>query len=135
METQLFYRSSDFDTARYLEDRMGRRSMYSHQTTHREDGTKVSQGLSEQAIPLITAQEIMQMRDEDILLFHRSLFPISGKRMDWRTVPLLRQRQALTPPRLHILRPQETEPQTIWQRSTKRPSFIEPIDPDALGDE
>lgn len=132
METQIFYRSTDYDTARYLEDRMGRRSMYSHQTTHKEDGTKLSQGLSEQPVPLMTAQEIMHMRDEDILLFHRSLFPITGKRMDWRNAPLLRQRQALIPPQLQILRSQEREPQTIWQRSA---SFLDPIDPDDLGDD
>lgn len=83
----------------------------------------------------MTAQEIMHMRDEDILLFHRSLFPVFAKRMDWRNIPLLRQRQALVPPRLQILRPQETEPETIWQRSAKRSTFLDPIDPDALPDE
>jgi type IV secretory pathway TraG/TraD family ATPase VirD4 len=131
METQVFYRPSDYDTARYLEERLGRRSMYARSATERE-GVKVSQGFSEQGIPLMTAQEIMQMGDADILLFHRALMPISARRMDWRYISLLKQRQMLAAPKLQILRPQEQEPQTVWQYKTRKPSFLDPIDPDEL---
>jgi type IV secretory pathway TraG/TraD family ATPase VirD4 len=103
--------------------------MYAHQTTVREDGAKISQGLSEIAIPLMTAWEIMRMRDEDILVFHRSLMPIRAKRMDWRREPALSQRRQMSPPALQILRLKEKEPQTIWHRKEKRSSFLDPIDP------
>jgi hypothetical protein len=52
----------------------------------------------EQGISLLTAQEIKQMRDEDIIGFHRQLPPFLGTRMDWRGFPNLKERQALPPP-------------------------------------
>jgi type IV secretion system protein VirD4 len=102
METQIYYRPSNHETASYLERALGRRSEYAHSETQRE-GTTVSQGLSEQAIPLLTAGEIKMMRDEDIIGFHRRLPPFQAKRMDWRRFPLLRQRHDISPPVLHDL--------------------------------
>ena len=51
MESQLYYRPTDVATARYVEERCGRRSAYAHQTT--EHGSHTSEGRSEQAIPLL----------------------------------------------------------------------------------
>ncbi len=133
MGTQLYYRPANLETAKYLEDRLGRRSLYARQSTERE-GVNISHGFSEQGISLMTAQEIMQLRDEDILLFHRRLPPILGKRLDWRQIPLLRQRQRLTPPPFARLQPQEQEPQTVWQYKKRHSSFLDPIDPDTLLD-
>jgi type IV secretion system protein VirD4 len=71
MESQLYYRQASLDTAKYLEDRLGKRSEFAHsQTTH--EGTQTSQGQAEQAIPLLTAQGIAQLRDEEIIGFHRN---------------------------------------------------------------
>ena len=86
MEIQIYYRPSNHETAEYLERCLGRTSEYAHSQTDRE-GTNVSQGLSEQGVPLLTAGEIKQMRDEDIIGFHRRLPPFQGKRMDWRRFP------------------------------------------------
>src|SRR5207249_3256463 len=72
METQLYYRPTDLSTANYLQERCGKQSAYAHSTTERE-GAEASQGLSEQPIPLLTAQDIMQLRDEEIICFHRRL--------------------------------------------------------------
>ena len=36
--------------------------------------------------PLITAQEIMHMGDEEIIALHSNLPPIRAKRMDWRKI-------------------------------------------------
>jgi type IV secretory pathway TraG/TraD family ATPase VirD4 len=105
--------------------------MYARSQTERE-GSKVSEGLSEQGIPLMTAQQIMQMRDEDILAFHRSLLPIKVRRMDWRNIPELTKRHNLTPPKLQVLRLKEEEPQPILGTSPKKSSYLDPIDPDAL---
>jgi type IV secretion system protein VirD4 len=102
MESRIFYRPNDQETAEYLERCLGRKSDYAHSQTKRE-GTETSQGLAEQGIPLMTAQEIKQMRDEDIIGYHRQLPPFTAKRMDWRHFPVLRERQAVLPPELSPL--------------------------------
>jgi type IV secretion system protein VirD4 len=126
MESQIFYRPANQETADYLEHALGRRSQYARSETERE-GVKVSQGLAEQAVPLLTAQEIKRMRDEDIIGFHRRLYPFQAKRMDWRGFPLLTQRQRILAPELTAL-PQPADHE--W----KKPSSGY-IDPDSIGDE
>jgi type IV secretion system protein VirD4 len=96
-ESHIYYRATDQDTAEYLERCLGRRSDYAYSETLRE-GTETSEGRSEQGVPVLTAWDIKQLKDEDILIFHRSLAPIRAKRMEWRRYPLLVQRQALPPP-------------------------------------
>ena len=96
MESQLFYRSNQ-ETAEYLERCLGRKSDYAHSHTIRE-GEETSEGRMEQGIPLMTAQEIKQMPDEQIIGFHRQLPPFLATRMDWRRFPFLRERQAIPPP-------------------------------------
>jgi type IV secretion system protein VirD4 len=102
MESQLYYRPSNQETADYLQHCLGRKSDYAHSQTLR-DGTATSEGRSEQGIPLMTAQEIKQMRDEDIIGFHRLLPPFRAKRMDWRHFPDLVRKQVLPPPQLATL--------------------------------
>src|SRR5438270_11112320 len=82
MESQIYYRPSNQETADYLEHCLGRVSAYAHSHTLRE-GEETSQGLSEQGIPLLTSQEIKQMQDEAIIGFHRRLPPFQLKRVDW----------------------------------------------------
>src|SRR3712207_3144517 len=60
METRIFYRPNDQETAEYLERCLGRKSEYAHSQTIR-DGEETSEGRMEQGIPLMTAQEIKQM--------------------------------------------------------------------------
>ena len=88
MESRIYYRPSNQETADYLERCLGRTSEYAQSQTVR-DGTHTSQGLSEQGVPLLTAGEIKQMRDEDILGFHRRLPPFTARRMDWRRFSIL----------------------------------------------
>jgi type IV secretion system protein VirD4 len=109
METQLYYRPSNQQTAEYLERCLGKRSSYAHSHTKHE-GTETSEGLSEQGIPLLTAQDIKRLRDEDIIGFHRNLQPFRAKRMDWRRFPILAQRRDMPPPDLAILPPLEERP-------------------------
>lgn len=61
---------------------------YAHSTTERE-GAEVQEGLIEQAIPLLTSQDILQLTDEEIIGFHRHLPPFRLRRMDWRGDPIL----------------------------------------------
>ena len=126
MESQLYYRPSNQATADYLEHCLGRTSGYAQSQTKRE-GTETSQGFAEQGIPLMTAQEIKQLQDEDILGFHRLLPPFRAKRMDWRTYPILVQRHGLPPPALAPL-PQLTESFTgsAGQRTAQFSGYIDP---------
>jgi type IV secretory pathway TraG/TraD family ATPase VirD4 len=81
----------------------------------------------ERGIPLLTAQEIKQMPDEDIIGFHRQLPPFMAKRMDWRQFPVLRERQAMPPPELSPL-PELTEalPAVTPQTNGHLTGFINP---------
>ena len=66
------YRPSNQETAEYLERCLGRKSGFAtSQTTH--EGSAATEGLSEQGVPLLTAQEIKQLGDEDVIGFHRRL--------------------------------------------------------------
>jgi type IV secretion system protein VirD4 len=69
MESQIYFRPTDLATAQYLEKRLGNTSAYTHSTTSRE-GEEASVGLSERPIPLLTAQDILQLTDEEIIGFH-----------------------------------------------------------------
>jgi type IV secretory pathway TraG/TraD family ATPase VirD4 len=107
MESRIFYRPNDQETAEYLERCLGRRSDYAHSQTLRE-GEQTSKGRMEQGIPLMTSQEIKQMPDEQVIGYHRQLPPFMAKRMDWRCFPILKERQAMPPPELFPL-PELTE--------------------------
>ena len=99
MEYHLYYPPNDLLTAKHMEHWLGDVSAYAHSTTSK-DGEEVQEGLTERAIPLLTAQEIMQQKDEDIICFHRRLPPFTIKRMDWRNHPELRQRRNAPVPQL-----------------------------------
>jgi type IV secretion system protein VirD4 len=125
MEIQLYYRPNDQETAEYLERCLGRKSDYAHSQTIRE-GEETSEGRTE-GIPLITAQEIKQLRDEDIIGFHRQLPPFRATRMDWRHFPVLKERQAIPPPELSLLPElEETLPSLIPQSNGQLHGFINP---------
>jgi type IV secretory pathway TraG/TraD family ATPase VirD4 len=108
---------------------LGRKSDYAHSETFRV-GTETSEGRAEQGVPVLTAWDIKQLKDEDILIFHRSLPPIRAKRMDWRRYPLLVQRQALPPPQLSALPKLDLQLPLLGQAVTAFPDGF--IDPDAL---
>jgi type IV secretion system protein VirD4 len=101
MDTQIFYRQRRA-TAKYLEIELGRKSEYSHSRSQREGGHE-TQGMSEQGVPLMTANEIKQMDDDDIMVFHHNLPPFRARRMNWLEHPVLRDRQAMRPPALSPL--------------------------------
>ena len=104
METQLYFRPADLATAQYLEERLGRRSGYAHSQTVRA-GAQESAGLSEQGIPLLTAQDIMHLYDQEVLCFHRRLHPFKTLRVDWREHSELTQKHGIQPPPLSTLPP------------------------------
>jgi len=102
MESQLYYRPTDVATARYVEERCGRRSAYAHQTTEQQGG-HTSEGRSEQAIPLLSAHDFLRFKDHEVIGFHRSLPPFKLERMDWRQYPILQKRRTVPLPKLPAL--------------------------------
>src|SRR6266581_4463028 len=130
METHLYYRPTDLATAEHIERCLGRQSAYAHSTTLRE-GEETSQGLSEQGIPLLTAWEIRQLKDEEIIGFHRNTPPFQMKRVDWRRHSILHNRRSMQAPRLPILPPLAEIPEYPGESQTMQPSS-QYIDPDML---
>src|SRR3954452_25240957 len=55
-------------------------------------GSKASLGLSGQAVPLLSAQEVRRLEDYEVLIFFSNKRPIRGHRMDFRRFPLLMER-------------------------------------------
>lgn len=127
MESQIYYRPSNQETADYLQHCLGRKSEYARSETVRE-GAAASEGLSEQGIPLMTSQDIKQLQDEDIIGFHRLLPPFRAKRIDWRRFPALAQRQAMPPPQLSRLPKLPEQLPPLAARSNGYPHGY--IDPD-----
>jgi len=123
MESQIYYRPTDLGTARYLEERCGKQSAFAHSTTERQSGFK-SEGLSEQPIPLLTAQDFLRFKDQHIIGFHRNLPPFRLHRMDWRKHALLKHRRTIPAPQLPTL-PAFTE-LSIKTQHTTEPSYIDP---------
>lgn len=105
MESQLYYRPTDLATAQYLEERCGNKSGYAKSTSSRGGGNREykSEGRSERPIPLLTAQEIMKLKDHDIIGFHRNLPPFKIRRVEWWRHPIFIQRRKIPPPTLALL--------------------------------
>ena len=81
IETQLFYRQTGLGTSEYVEKRLGKKSDYPHsKSTHGHE--EHSEGEVEQAVSLMTVQDIAELADEEIIVLHRNRKPIRAKRMD-----------------------------------------------------
>ena len=134
MRTQLYYPPDDLKTATYLEERLSRRSAFARSESTREGGGE-SLGLSEQAVPLLTAWEIQyDLNDDDVLGFHRNrrLPPFRATRMDWRDFSVLTQRAAMAAPPVPVLPPLRHMPVSIWEQirhDTDKPPYVDPDDP------
>ncbi len=114
METHLYYPPNDLFTAQHLEHWLGETSAYAHSTTAK-DGEETSVGLTERPVPLLTAQDIRQLKDEELICFHRRLPPFKLNRMDFRHHPTLKHKYNLPVPELPLLPhladlPEEHEP-------------------------
>jgi type IV secretory pathway TraG/TraD family ATPase VirD4 len=129
MDTQIFYRQRG-TTARYLEREVGYRSAYSRSQSSREGGAE-THGMAEQRVPLWTANQFKQMRDEDIIVFHHNLPPFLARRMSWLEHPILRQRHAMPPPKLSTLAP--LTPLELHSPFTSADADNELTNPDELG--
>jgi type IV secretory pathway TraG/TraD family ATPase VirD4 len=77
---------------------LGQVSAYAHSVSRGQDGARSSEGRSERPVPLLVAQETLQLPAGEVLLFHRDRPPARQQRADWRTVPGLRARHGLSTP-------------------------------------
>ena len=102
METHIYYPPNDIVTAQHIAEWLGDKSAYAHSITSK-DGEETSEGLAERGVPLLTAQEISQLSDEEIICFHRRLRPFKITRMDWRRHEALKQRRGIPAPELSAL--------------------------------
>jgi type IV secretory pathway TraG/TraD family ATPase VirD4 len=129
MDSKIFYRQADYDTALSIERALGSRSEYAHsQTLH--NGQVASEGRVEQAVALLTAREITDLDPSDVIVFFSNR-KFRARRMDWRSFPLLKQRHAMPPPPFSALPPVAEIPlPSLWEQQESRPHF--PIDPDAF---
>jgi type IV secretory pathway TraG/TraD family ATPase VirD4 len=101
MDSKIFYRQASHNTAKDLEDSLGKKSEWAHSRTEHEGSE--SKGASEREVPLITAQAIKHLDDSEIIGFHHSLYPFQARRMEWWRFPVLKQRHKMTPPSLKEL--------------------------------
>jgi type IV secretory pathway TraG/TraD family ATPase VirD4 len=127
MDSQLFYRPTDIQTAKYLEERIGNVSAYARsQTLHCGDET--SEGRSERPIPLLSSQDIALLSDEQVIAFHRNYRPMRLSRFDWRQHPILAKRRRLPLRKLSPL--PEFDGRAKTRRKTIEEAFDGYIDPD-----
>jgi type IV secretory pathway TraG/TraD family ATPase VirD4 len=74
MDSQLFYRPTDLQTAKYLEERLGSlSSMPDHIPC--ATGTRRVRDDQSAPIPLLSSQDIALMSDEQVIAFHRNHRP------------------------------------------------------------
>jgi type IV secretory pathway TraG/TraD family ATPase VirD4 len=102
MISKIFYWQSDTETAKNIATSLGYRSEFSRSQTLR-NGEEASQSLSEQAVPLLTARDINELDEDEIIAFYFNRKPVRAKRMDWRAFPILTKRRAIAPPPLKPL--------------------------------
>lgn len=99
METTLFLKPNHMHTAHEIEDWLGKGSQYS-QSHHYREGSEFSEGLSEQAIPVMSARQIMEMDEKYALIFHSNFKPMKVHRLKWWQDASLRARHGLRTPEL-----------------------------------
>jgi hypothetical protein len=124
-----------------MAESLGYRSAFARSQTLR-DGHAASEGLSEQAVHVLTPRDINELAPDQVIALFSNRKPIWLKRMDWRHFPLLRQRRAVPAPPITPLPPldplnrSERQDQlnhpgvqtTILQRNGKLPTGY--LDPD-----
>ena len=108
MRTQLFSRQSDLKTAQFLQERLDYTSGFAR-SEHGREGKDANTGKSEQRIPLLSIQYLMDlMPDDEIIGFYqdeKGMPPFKEKRLDWHDFPELVRRAKMIPPAIPVLPP------------------------------
>jgi hypothetical protein len=69
------------------------------------EGEVASEGRSEQAVPVLTPRETMELGDRHIIFFFKNLKPGRGNSIAYWEFPLLETRRAIAPPPVNGLPP------------------------------
>jgi type IV secretion system protein VirD4 len=104
MDAKVLYRQNDFDTAREIAESLGYRSGFAHSHTLR-DGQAASEGLSEQAVYVLTPRDIKELDRKQVIVLFSNRKPMWLLRMDWQEHPILKKRRAIPPPPVKQLPP------------------------------
>jgi type IV secretory pathway TraG/TraD family ATPase VirD4 len=121
MDTQIYHRQASFDTARDLSGWLGYKSGWaSSQSKHGEAAE--SEGKQEREIPLLTARQIAELSDDEILILHRNIPPVRAQRFNLQAFPALAKRLHIDPPPLPALAaPGEYPRFPLWNRRLVSP--------------
>jgi type IV secretory pathway TraG/TraD family ATPase VirD4 len=103
----------DNDGAKFIEEALYYTSGFAHSTNEHAGGT--SQGESEQRVPLMSADAIKQLGEDEekVLSFRKGVRPTIAQRLDWRGFPELVRRANIQPPEVPDLHPFEPRDVTI----------------------
>jgi type IV secretion system protein VirD4 len=135
-DTKIFYRpaTGNVKAADQIRMALGDVSRYAESQTLR-DGEETSMGRSERAVPLLSAQEILQMEDDEVIIYYANKAPIRAKRMDIRRFPKLQARMSEIPPEIPtlpslqdiVLEPLSMEISGLQKgRGESDPGFVDP---------
>jgi type IV secretion system protein VirD4 len=133
-DAKLLYRQSDPDSARDVAQSLGWRSAFARSQTLR-DGQEASEGLSEQAVHVLTPRDINELDPKNVIALFSNRKPIWLTRMDWQAFPILTQRRALPPPPVTPLAPLEPidlSARRHEQRNHQETTTSAPADADGL---
>jgi type IV secretory pathway TraG/TraD family ATPase VirD4 len=133
-DAKLLYRQSDPDSARDVAQSLGWRSAFARSQTLR-DGQEASEGLSEQAVHVLTPRDINELDPKNVIALFSNRKPIWLTRMDWQDFPILTQRRALPPPPVTPLAPLEPidlSARRHEQRNHQETTTSAPADADGL---
>jgi type IV secretory pathway TraG/TraD family ATPase VirD4 len=88
----------DNDGAKFIEEALSYKSGFAHSTSEHDGGA--SHGENEQRVPLMSADEIKQLGEDEekVIGFRKGVRPFIAKRLDWREFPELKRRAAMAPP-------------------------------------
>jgi type IV secretion system protein VirD4 len=99
MDTRVFLKPNHIQTAHEIEDWLGKGSQYS-ESFHFREGSEYSEGRSEQPVSVMSARQIMELQENQALVFHGNYKPMKVQRLKWWQSPLLSARHGLPVPRL-----------------------------------
>src|SRR3954469_17696156 len=126
-DTKIFYRpaTGNVKAADQIRFALGDVSRYAESQTLR-DGEETSEGRSERPVPLLSAQEILQLDDDEVIIYYANKAPIRAKRMDIRRFPKLEARLSKIAPAVPPLPPLQQEEVAPTQGTGEEAEFVNP---------
>jgi type IV secretion system protein VirD4 len=125
LESKIIYPPADHDDAEVTQRWLDFTSGFAHSQTNRGGGGE-SESLSEQAVPLVTAGELMRLKDEETMCFRRGISPFYARRLDWRRFPLLAKRHSMPTPPLSVPSQESSRALTTVWEARYPVSFVDP---------